>query len=275
MKKSAFVASIAAASLLFGSVGAFAAGGIEKIQAYLNHDITFTVDGKAWTPTDSDGNELAALIYEGSSYVPAKAVAEKMGGRVVWDGDTQTIKLTTPGTDQQAGIPYKDGPSSSSSPAPSSTSVSGGIWSLPSDFDVKAVEGQVKDKAVQLLHLYADALESGDTSGLEKFVRTYSTNETANGWQGSIDDLQDRVSATRSANQAETLKKYAQALRSATAADLKVKDASKTEGFMASYLFSIEPDGWTNISSTWIQLSFRVLDDNDGSFVLNYVNVPK
>jgi hypothetical protein len=69
------IAVTSACSLAFGVTGyAAGTGGVESIQAYLNHDIKFTVNNKAWTPKDSDGVVLSPVILNDTSHLPAKAV---------------------------------------------------------------------------------------------------------------------------------------------------------------------------------------------------------
>ncbi|NOU93732.1 copper amine oxidase N-terminal domain-containing protein [Paenibacillus sp. LMG 31456] len=85
---------ISACSLAFGAT-CYAAGGVERIQAYLNHDFKFTLDSTAWTPTDSDGAVLAPVILNGTAYLPAKAIVEAAGGKVQWNEATKTIAITS------------------------------------------------------------------------------------------------------------------------------------------------------------------------------------
>ncbi|NEW04787.1 copper amine oxidase N-terminal domain-containing protein [Paenibacillus sp. SYP-B3998] len=90
------ITTICVCSLVFGvTCYAAGAGGIEKIQAYLNHDIKFTVNGKAWTPKDDEGVVLAPVILNGTSYLPIKAVAQAVNGQAQWNDDTKTIVITS------------------------------------------------------------------------------------------------------------------------------------------------------------------------------------
>nr|WP_275900644.1 stalk domain-containing protein [Paenibacillus periandrae] len=41
---------------------------------------------------------MSPIILDGTSYVPAKAVVEVMGGELKWDDRTQTISITTDGS---------------------------------------------------------------------------------------------------------------------------------------------------------------------------------
>lgn len=106
IKKTTFITLLVIVGLLFGVVGVGASGGIERIQAALNHNITFLLDGAKWTPKDNNGNKLSALVYNGSTYVPLRAVSEALDAEVNWDGSTSTITINK--SDDNFGIPYKD-----------------------------------------------------------------------------------------------------------------------------------------------------------------------
>lgn len=81
-------------TLLLGlAVGVAAAPVLEKISADLNWSIKFIINGKEWTPNDTAGNKLAPINYNGSNYLPVRAVAEAFNIAVDWDGDNQIIYL--------------------------------------------------------------------------------------------------------------------------------------------------------------------------------------
>lgn len=69
---------------------------ITNVTAIIDKDLKLTFDGKAITPKDVKGNEVPILVYEGSSYLPVRSVANLAGLEVGWDGNTKTIKLTKP-----------------------------------------------------------------------------------------------------------------------------------------------------------------------------------
>lgn len=83
------------------AVTSYAAGGIERIQAYLNHDFKFTLNGQDWTPRNQEGNQLAPVILDGSSYLPVKAIVEVTGGKVTWNEATKTIEIVSSDKVQQ------------------------------------------------------------------------------------------------------------------------------------------------------------------------------
>lgn len=101
------------------SIGAWAATSQQKITAYLNHGIKFVLNGESWTPS------ATPITYNGTTYLPVRAVAEATGTKITWDGKTQTITLnsdsgtvnSSPGTNSPTGR-------SRSNPAPVGTEVS-------------------------------------------------------------------------------------------------------------------------------------------------------
>lgn len=94
MKKlNASVLAIALAGTL--SVGA-AAAGAQSITAALRPDITVVVNGvEQKKMTDMTGKQVYPLSYEGTVYLPISALGDVLSHDAVWNGDTQTITLTT------------------------------------------------------------------------------------------------------------------------------------------------------------------------------------
>lgn len=64
-------------------------------------DVTFTlrpeyhivIDGTERTFVNANGTKIDPAIYNGSIYLPLRAIGEIMGKRVSWDGATQTVRL--------------------------------------------------------------------------------------------------------------------------------------------------------------------------------------
>ena len=105
MKKSAFITIIALVTVFSSSMGVVASNGIEKIQASLNHNIKFFVDGKSWAPKDGTGKALSALVYNGSTYVPLRATGEALGAEINYDPKSLSITINS---DSNNGVPYLD-----------------------------------------------------------------------------------------------------------------------------------------------------------------------
>ena len=89
----AFIAGMVTMALLLAvAVPSFAAGAIKTIQARIG-GITIVVDGKKIQPTDANGNAVEPMIYNGTTYLPVRAVSSALGKEVYWDGQNWTVYL--------------------------------------------------------------------------------------------------------------------------------------------------------------------------------------
>ncbi|OXM82766.1 stalk domain-containing protein [Paenibacillus rigui] len=90
MKKS--VVAIVGASLLLGaSMGVYAGSNLQEIKAYLNDDIKVKVNGAATQLLDEQGNVVTPITYEGSTYLPARAIANSLNVAVDYDAASNTV----------------------------------------------------------------------------------------------------------------------------------------------------------------------------------------
>lgn len=51
------------------------------------------IDDKQLNPTDANGKPVDVFIYDGTTYLPVRAVSEAVGKAVQWDGATQSVYL--------------------------------------------------------------------------------------------------------------------------------------------------------------------------------------
>lgn len=87
-------AFLLALGLMVGAFGgALAASNSETIQALLSRDITVKYDGAVQTLRDVNGKEVYPIAYEGSTYLPVRAIAGLMGVAIKWDNDTRTVLI--------------------------------------------------------------------------------------------------------------------------------------------------------------------------------------
>ena len=71
---------------------AYATNATKTIQAaYMN--IKLVIDGVPVTPKDSNGTVVEPFIYNGTTYLPVRAVGEALGKQVTWDGKTKTVYI--------------------------------------------------------------------------------------------------------------------------------------------------------------------------------------
>ena len=90
-KAKGYVAGFITASLLASTI-AFAAP-IEKAITALYNDIKIYVDGVKIDPKDANGKAVEPFIYDGTTYLPVRAVGEALDKTVTWDGATQSVYL--------------------------------------------------------------------------------------------------------------------------------------------------------------------------------------
>ncbi len=70
----------------------FAKSGREMVEALYNN-IKIYVDGVKIQPKDATGKTVEPFIYNGTTYLPVRAVGEALGKTVTWDGETQSVYL--------------------------------------------------------------------------------------------------------------------------------------------------------------------------------------
>ena len=89
-----FITLAIALALVCGMViGANAADTLKEISAYLNYGITIKYNGEVQNLTDAGGNRVYPISYNGTTYLPVRAVGNMLGIGVEWDQATQTILL--------------------------------------------------------------------------------------------------------------------------------------------------------------------------------------
>lgn len=114
------------------TLGAAAATNLEAISAYLNRGLTIVYEGEAQQMHDVLGNEVFPVTYNGTTYLPVRALAELFDVSVDYDDDTKTVTLggDEKGSDFIADLAPYDG----------KYSLSKGIV-LESDDKVKSIAG--------------------------------------------------------------------------------------------------------------------------------------
>lgn len=92
--------------------GVLAKTAIEKIEAELRPDFKVIIDGKAQGFENVNGEKVYPILYEGTTYLPLRAIGEIMGKVVYWYEDDKTIELKNPAevTVTDADVIVADGP---------------------------------------------------------------------------------------------------------------------------------------------------------------------
>jgi len=63
------------------------------VDAELRPDFKIYIDGELQTFSDANGTPVYPVLYNGSTYLPLRAVGDALGMTVGWDGTTQTVTL--------------------------------------------------------------------------------------------------------------------------------------------------------------------------------------
>lgn len=77
---------------VMSAVPAVGYDGVRTIQAVFKN-IRICVDGVEMTPRDTAGKEVEPFIYNGTTYLPVRAVGEAVGKEVSYDVNTNTVYL--------------------------------------------------------------------------------------------------------------------------------------------------------------------------------------
>jgi len=89
-----FVFGVVCTLLVVSMIGTAFATNATKTAELLYRDIKITLDGKAITPKDANGNTVEPFIIDGTTYLPVRAISEAMGLHVKWDDATSTAMLS-------------------------------------------------------------------------------------------------------------------------------------------------------------------------------------
>lgn len=84
-----FAAGFLAALLLVGAVSSAVAASGKSITVYPG--VSIYMDDVKLNPTDANGKPVEVFIYNGTTYLPVRAVSEALGKDVVWDGSTRSV----------------------------------------------------------------------------------------------------------------------------------------------------------------------------------------
>lgn len=90
-----FISGMVFALVLVALIGTASgiSGRISKELVYNN--ISVVLDGENLDLSDAQGNPVEPFIIDGTNYLPVRAISEALGLTASWDGETNTIILTS------------------------------------------------------------------------------------------------------------------------------------------------------------------------------------
>ena len=98
MKKRALILTAVAVCAASAVIGASTSSLIKNIQCQLRPDFTVVIDGVEQTFKDADGNVVYPVLYDGTTYLPVRAIGELMNKTVYWYEDEKRIELKSEGS---------------------------------------------------------------------------------------------------------------------------------------------------------------------------------
>ncbi len=73
--------------------GAVAVGVVQEVKAQLRQDFTVKIDGEVREFKNAQGKTVYPILYEGTTYLPVRAIGEIMGKTAYWNEEAKTIEL--------------------------------------------------------------------------------------------------------------------------------------------------------------------------------------
>ena len=99
---------VAAFAVILIACGIFSyASDIYKNISVLYNDIKIVIDGKQYIPKDAYGKTVEPFIYEGTTYLPVRAVAQAFDKEVLWDDKTFTVSINSKPEQYKTKVPRK------------------------------------------------------------------------------------------------------------------------------------------------------------------------
>lgn len=93
MNKKWMVTTLAAALLLTAGSGVYAGAKLQEVKAYLNSSVQIKYNGTPVQPRDEKGNAVLPITYNGTTYLPVRAIADVMGVAASYNPQTYTVEL--------------------------------------------------------------------------------------------------------------------------------------------------------------------------------------
>lgn len=86
-----YIIGFLCAAVLFSSISY--AANTTTLYDVITNGVKIVLDGHKLNPTDANGKTVEPIIYNGTTYLPVRAVASALGKAVYWDGPNYTVYL--------------------------------------------------------------------------------------------------------------------------------------------------------------------------------------
>ncbi len=87
-----YLSGFISAAVILGCITGFAAR-TTTLYDVIAEGVEIVIDGQKLIPTDANGNIVEPIIYNGTTYLPVRAIANAFDKPVYWDGPNYTVYL--------------------------------------------------------------------------------------------------------------------------------------------------------------------------------------
>ena len=88
-----FIVGLLVGAFILSGIVAVASDGLRTLENVKVGGIRIVIDGNEFTCTDANGVVVEPMIYNGTTYIPVRAVSTAFGKAVYWDGAESTVYL--------------------------------------------------------------------------------------------------------------------------------------------------------------------------------------
>ena len=93
-KKTGFLKNLLLIVVFIAICAALVGATNQQIQVYLASDVTVRYNHNEQAFKDAEGTTVYPIIYNGTTYLPIRAVSEMLGLQVAWEDETRTVLLS-------------------------------------------------------------------------------------------------------------------------------------------------------------------------------------
>lgn len=92
--KKRWIVALCSLFMIFGmSMSGWASSQLQQIKAYLNGELTIKLDGQTVQLRDANGKQVQPITYQGTTYLPIRAVSDLLDIDVKYDGTEKVVYL--------------------------------------------------------------------------------------------------------------------------------------------------------------------------------------